>query len=68
MHIIAKCKFVQAAEKHPQYAEAIMETYQILSRGNFTDVHVLKCTFKMLNGFAKTWMPTSLIFQATICG
>lgn len=46
MHIIAKRKFAEAAKKHPRYADAIMETYQVLNKNNLPDVHVLQRTFK----------------------
>ena len=51
MHIIAKRKFVEAAKKHPRYADAIMETYQVLNKNNFSDVHVLQRTFKSVERF-----------------
>ncbi|WP_067585779.1 type II toxin-antitoxin system HigB family toxin [Endozoicomonas ascidiicola] len=51
MHIIAKKKFVEAAQKHPRYSDAIMETYQVLSKSSFTDAHVLQRTFKSLERF-----------------
>lgn len=51
MHIIAKRKFVQAAEKHPRYESVIMETYQTLNKGHFPDVHALKKVFKTTERF-----------------
>ncbi|WP_257293438.1 hypothetical protein [Endozoicomonas sp. YOMI1] len=41
MHIIAKRKFSEAARKYPQHAGAIMETYQVLNKSSFVDIHSL---------------------------
>ncbi|MGO0307319.1 type II toxin-antitoxin system HigB family toxin [Endozoicomonas acroporae] len=51
MHIIAKRKFSEAARKYPQHAGAIMETYQVLNKHSFVDVHSLKQVFKTSERF-----------------
>ena len=51
MHIIAKRKFSEAARKYPQHAGAIMETYQVLNRNSFVDIHSLKQVFKTAERF-----------------
>ena len=66
MHIIAKRKFAEAAKKHPRYADAILETYQVLNKNNFRDAHVLQRTLKAWSGFVMTGMLTLLTFPVTI--
>ncbi len=51
MHVIAKRKFIEAAEKHPSDANAIMGVYATLSKGHFENVEKLKQYYKSVERF-----------------
>ena len=51
MHVVAKKKFQDAASQYPKYAAAIMETYRILDKNTFSNVHELKAVFKSVERF-----------------
>lgn len=51
MHIISKKPFSDAAEKYPNDREAIMDTYNVLRKGDFATPLVLKETFASLDNF-----------------
>ena len=51
MHIISKKPFSDAATKYPNDREAIMDTYNVLRKGNFETPLMLKGMFNSLDNF-----------------
>jgi mRNA interferase HigB len=51
VHVISKKPFSDAAEKYPNDREAIMDTYNVLRRGEFETPLLLKETFSSLDNF-----------------
>ena len=51
MHIISKKPFSDAAVKYPNDREAIMDTYNVLRKGNFDTPLILKEVFSSLDNF-----------------
>ena len=51
MHVIAKGRFIVAANKHPSDAKAIMGVYSVLNKGSFENVEKLKGIFKSVERF-----------------
>ena len=51
MHVISKKPFSDAAEKYPNDREAIMDSYNVLRKGNFETPLILKETFSSLDNF-----------------
>jgi len=57
MHVIAKKRFLEAARKYPNDAQAIMDTYTALNKSNCKDAHELLTIFPTLERFKykKDW-------------
>lgn len=51
MHVISQQPFKDAAAKYPKYADAIMNTYQVLKQGQYSSPGELKTVFKTLDNF-----------------
>ena len=51
MHIISKRPFNDAAKKYPNDKEALMDTYNVLSKGEFRSPDELKAAFLSLDNF-----------------
>ena len=51
MHVISKKPFSDAAKKHPNDRDAIMDTYNVLRKGDFETPLILKKTFTSLDNF-----------------
>ncbi|MBW2187225.1 MAG: type II toxin-antitoxin system HigB family toxin [Deltaproteobacteria bacterium] len=51
MHIIAIDPFNDAADKHPNDRQAIMDTYRVLRKGTFKNPEELKQVFPSLDMF-----------------
>ena len=57
MHVIAKKKFLEAAIKYPNDAQAIMDTYVALNKSTCNNPHELLAIFSTLERFRykKDW-------------
>ncbi|WP_022953141.1 type II toxin-antitoxin system HigB family toxin [Leucothrix mucor] len=51
MHVISKKPFSDAAEKYPNDRESIMDTYNVLRKGDFETPLALKEVFSSLDNF-----------------
>ena len=51
MHVISKKPFSDAAEKYPNDKESIMDTYNVLRKGDFETPLALKEAFSSLDNF-----------------
>ncbi len=51
MHVISKRPFAEAAIKHPNERDAILDAYNVLSRGQFISPEHLRAAFPSLDNF-----------------
>lgn len=51
MHIISKRPFVEAAKKHPNQRDALMDLYRVLNGASFTTPEEMRRVFPSLDNF-----------------